>query len=293
MATARTALGATFLAILFFGVVYAAVSPALQPITFPQLRLPWLAGPKVLDKYSLIKGTNVSDATKRINLNVDVRMGGINLLFSDNPSLACDVAFERDTNTSELAANYAETDGGTALHVDLYGEIGGINLTLGNSYQYNGTFSLGIGVAMLELGQYTNVSKFSVYVKYIGGLNLRIDSQASFQQIDANVDIGGVQLIVDADSLKNSGIIKTNVNIGGFTMTAEANTSQVGVSLNATVDMGGVAVNHADFHGQVSTRSCSVKTSGFASAANKLDINATIGLGGVTLQQAWPFKLGL
>jgi hypothetical protein len=292
MTATTTALGAAFLAILFLGIVYAVVSPTLQPITFPQLKLPWLATSKVVDRYSLIKGTNVSTSVKQINLNVDVRTGAINLLFSNNSGLACDVTFERDTNTSALEADRAETDGSTILHVDLHGETGGINLTLGSGYQYNGTFSLGIGGAIMELGQYSNVTTFSVNIKYLGGLSLRINSQAYFQQIDADVGVGGVQLTIDADSLRNSGTISTNVNIGGFAMTTQVNTSQVGVSLNATTDIGGVSVNHADFQGQVSTRSCSVKTSGYTSAASKLDINATIGLGGVSLQQNWPFTLG-
>ncbi|HEY4674931.1 MAG TPA: hypothetical protein VIH48_02625 [Candidatus Bathyarchaeia archaeon] len=287
MTMARTAIGATFLAVLFFGVVYAVVSPVLQPITFPQFNLPWLTGTKVIDKYSLIKGANVSDVITRVNLNVYVKTGAINMLFTNTSNLACDIIFERSTNASELEANYTAT--GDALQVNLIGEAGGMNLTLGNSYQYNGTFTIGIGGAMVELGQYANVTTFTVNVKYAGGLALKIDNQASFQQIDTNVDIGGVQLTVDADSLKNSGIINANVNIGGFSMTADVNTSQIGVSLNATVDIGGIAVNHADFTGQVSTRSCSVKTVGYASAANKLDINATIGLGGAALQQMWPF----
>jgi hypothetical protein len=290
MTMARTAIGAAFLAILFFGVVYAVISPALQPIIFPQVNLPWITGPTTTDTYSLTKGANVSDTAKRINLNVNVKTGAINLLFTNTPNLACDVTFERNTNASELEANQTTTDTGTSLQVNLQGDIGGLNLTLGNSYQYNGTFTLGIGGATMELSQYANVSMFTVNVKYLGGIVLKIDDQASFQQIDTNIDIGGVQLTVDADNLNNSGTINTNVNIGGFSMTANVNTSQIGVSLNATVDMGGVAVNHADFTGQVSTRNCTVKTVGYASAQNKLDINATIGLGGAALQQMWPFS---
>jgi len=288
MITARTALGAVFIAILFIGAVYAVVSPVLQPISFPRFELPWFGveGEKVVDKYSLVKGTNVSDTVKFANLNVSAKFGEVNLRFSNNPDLACGITFERSVNASQLEAGYVESDGGQFLHIDVYGEVGGLNLTLGNSYQYNGTFGLRIGGIMMELGQYANISKFAIFIKYAGGLDLKIDSGASFEQIDLSVDIGGLQLTVDADSLKSDGVINAGVNIGGFSIGVDVNTSEVGVSFDATVDIGGLTVNHDEFEGQVSERSCSVKTVGYAGSAHKLDVKATMGLGGVTLQKS-------
>ena len=223
---------------------------------------------------------------KFVDLNVSMKFGGINMLFSNDPNLACGVSFERGVNASELEAKYRESDGGQVLQVDLYGESGGLNLTLGNSYQYSGTLGLRIGGVMMELGQYANVSRFAVFVKYVGGLDVKINSGASFEQIDLSVDIGGLQLTVDCDSLKSDGVINAGVTIGGFSMSVDVDTSGVGVSLGSTVDMGGLTVNHADFVGQVSERSCSVKTVGYASATHKLDVKATVGLGGVTLQKS-------
>ncbi len=288
MPTARTVLGGVFIAILFIGVVYAAVSPVLQPISFPRLEIPGLGieGEKVVDKYSLVKGTNVSGIVKFVDLNVSLKFGGINLLSSNNPDLACGISFERSVNASELEADYGESNGEQVLHVDVYGESGGLNLTLGNGYQYNGTFGLRIGGVMVELGQYANISKFAVFIKYIGGLNLKINSGASFEEIDLSVDIGGLQLTVDADSLKSNGVINAGVNIGGFSMSVDVNTNEVGVSLDATVDLGALTVNHADFKGQVSETSCSVKTINYATATHKLDVKATMGLGGLTLQKS-------
>jgi len=288
MPMARTILGGVFVAILFIGVVYAAVSPVLQPISFPRLEIPWLGaeGEKVVDRYGLAKETNVSDTVRIVNLNASIKFGGINLFFSNDSNLACGISFERGVNASELEAGYIEGDGGQVLRVDLYGESGGLNLTLGNSYQYNGTFGLRIGGVMMELGRYANISKFAVFIKYAGGLDLKINSGASFEQIDLSVDIGGVQLTVDADSLKSDGVINAGLNIGGFSMGVDVDTTEVGVSFDATVDMGALTVNHEDFEGQVSERSCSVKTVGHLSATHKLDVNATIGLGGVTLQKS-------
>lgn len=287
MAIARNIVGGAFVAILFIGVVYAAVSPVLQPIIFPGFEIPWLGaeGEKVVERYSLVKETNVSDTVKFVDLNVSVKFGGINLLFSNNPNLACGISFERSVNASELEIGYVESDGGQVLQVDLYGESGGLNLTLGNSYQYSGTFGLRIGGVMMELGQYANISKFAVFIKYVGGLNLKINSGASFEQVDLSVDIGGLQLTVDADSLKSDGVINAGVNIGGFSMGVDVDTSEVGVSMDATVDIGGLTVNHEDFEGQVSERSCSLKTVGYAGATHKLDVKVTVGLGGGTLQK--------
>lgn len=287
MAMARTVLGGVFIAILFIGFVYAVVSPVLQPISFPRLEIPGLGveGEKVVDRYSLVKGANVSDTVKFVDLNVSMKFGGINLVFSNDLNLACGVSFERGVNASKLEAGYDESDGGQVLQVDLYGESGGLNLTLGKSYQYNGTFGLRIGGATMELGQHANISKFAVLIN-IGGLTLKISSGASFEQIDLSVDVGGLMLTVDADSLKSAGVINADVNIGGFTMDVDVNTSAVGVSLDATVDIGGLTVNHEDFEGQVSERSCSVETEGYTHAVHKLDIKATIGIGGGTLQKS-------
>lgn len=292
MAMARTIFGGVFVVILFIGVVYAAVSPVLQPIIFPRFEIPGLGveGETVVDTYSLVKGTNVSDTVKFVNLNVSMKFGGINLLFSADPNLASGVSFERSVDASELEAGPpVESDGGQVLQVDLYGESGGLNVTLGNSYQYNGTFGLRIGGVVIELGRYANVSKFAVFIKYFGGLTLNINSGASFEQIDLSVDIGGLMLTVDADSLKSDGVINAGVNIGGFIMDVDVDTGEVGVSLDATVDIGGLTVNHEDFEGQVSERSCSVETEGYTGAVYKLDIKAAIGLGGGTLQKTLPY----
>ena len=294
MTMVRTILGGVFVAILFIGVVYAAVSPLLQPVSFPRLRIPWLPAEeeRVVDKYSLVKGVNVSHTAKIVNLSVGIKIGAINLLFSNDPNLACEISFERSVNASELEANHIESDERQVLHVNLYGELGGLNLMLGNSYNYNGTFDLRIGGATMELGQNANINKFAVLIKYIGGLNLKINTGASFEQNDLSVDIGGLQLAVDADSLKHSGTVNANVNIGAVSMIVAVDTGQVGVSLDATVDMGGLTVNHGDFEGRVSWTSCSVKTVEYSSATNKLDVKATIGLGWGTLQERLPFGFG-
>lgn len=288
MAMARTILGGVFVAILFVGVVYAVVSPMLQPVSFPRFEIPWLGveGERVIDRYSLVKETNVSDTVKFVDLNVTLNFGGINLLFSNDPDLACDVSFERSVDVSELETSYDELDGGQVLQVGAWGEAGRLNLTLGNGYLYNGTFALRIGGVMMTLGRHANVSRFVVSIKYFGGLFLEINDDASFEQIDLSVDIGGLQLVVDAESLKGSGAINVNVNVGGFSMSVDVNTSEIGVGLDAAVDVGGLTVNHEDFQGQLSQRMCSLKTVGYDGATNKLDVKATIGLGGGTLQKS-------
>ncbi len=59
--------------------------------------------------------------------------------------------------------------------------------------------------------------------------------------------------------------------------------AQVGVSFEAQVDMGGISINDSDFVGQVTSTSCSVKTSGYSAAPHALNVNAQVGLGGISL----------
>jgi hypothetical protein len=285
MAMARIILGEVFIAILAFAVVYAALSPTLQPTVFPQVQLPWFApeGNVMTERYSLVKGTNVSQSINFVNLDVAMKLGGVYIIFSDRPNVAFEAVFQHAPNTTELDASASE-DGGK-LQVNAYAETGGLNLTLGKDYQYNGSLNIRLGGLAMKLGQDANISKFAVQIRYLGGVWLTINNGASFEQLDLNIDLGGLQLNVDADDLGRSGVINTSMNIGGLSLGVNVDTGLIGVSLDATVDIGGVSVNHSDFTGSVSSTHCSVKTMGYGSAVNKLDIKAIVGLGGVTLQQ--------
>ena len=290
MSSARLALGAAFAAILFLGAVYAALSPILQPIQFPRIQMPlFTAGAgNVVDEFSLKRGTNVSGTVKYVVLNVTMKYGGVNILFSDTPNLACNVSFSRNSNNSELQTAYSESNSSTVLNVDLYGENGALNVTLGKGYQYSGVCGLKIGGVTMGLNENSNVSKFAVSIKYIGGLLLKVDSGASFERIDFDVNAGGLQLTVNATSLRRDGAVNANVEMGGVVMNANVDKAEVGVSLNSTVDVGGVYINNADFEGPNSA----AKTTGYASATSKLDVNVAVGLGGVLLQQNAMFNFG-
>jgi len=286
MTMARTILGEVFVAILAFAAIYAAVSPILQPITFPRIQIPWFTDQAnmVREQYSLVKDTNVSQNVNLVDLNITVKFGGVYIVFSDDAQIAFKAVFQHTRETAELDASRFED--GNKLQVNVQGETGSLNLTLGRNYQYNGSLSVRLGGLVMTLGQNANISKFAVQAKYFGGALLTIKSGASFEQIDMNIDVGGVQLNIDAQNVARNGIIKANVNIGGLSMGVQVDTAQIGVSLESTVDIGGNSVNHEGFIGSVSATHCSVKTLGYNSAANKIDVNANVGLGGVTLQQA-------
>lgn len=292
MNTTRTVLGVLFVSILLVGAVYAAVSPVLQPISLPKFQIPGLdlEGEKTVDSYSLVQGTNVSETVEYVHLNVTAIFGGINLVFSEDPNLTCSVNFERSINSSQLAAKSVQSSGGQILQVDLYAKSGGLNVTLGNHYQYNGTFDLRIGGVTMRLGPHSNISRFAVSIKYFGGLMLEITDGASFEEINLSVDIGGLQLDMNANSLHTNGRITADINIGGFTMAVGVNTEEVGVSLNATTDIGGLNINHEGFEGEIAKSTCSVRTTGYPSATHKLDVEFTVGLGGGTLQKSLPYE---
>lgn len=291
MATARTILGVLFVSILLIGAVYAAISPALQPLSVPKLQIPGLdvEGEKVVDRFVLMQGTNVSETVESIHLNVTLMFGGVNLVFSEDPNLACNVNFERNINSSRLKASTTQSNGGQTLRVDLYGKSGGLNITLGKNYQYNGTFGVKIGGVTMKLGSYSNITRFAVSIRYFGGLMLDIADDAAFQEIDLSVDVGGLQLNINADTLRNNGRINGDINIGGFTMAVGVDTEEVGVSLDATTDIGGLNINHKGFEGPTSQSSCSVKTPNYSQAAHKIDTEFTVGLGGGTLQKSLPY----
>jgi hypothetical protein len=291
MTAVRPIFGGIFLAILLVGATYAVVSPTLQPIRFPRLNLPWSGGKdNIVRFYSLVRDANVSAAVRFVILNVTMKFGGINVLFSDKPNIVCGVSLQRSVNASELQANYSTSNGGQTLDINLYAETGGLNLTLGKDYQYGGDFGLRIGSVVMDVGQYANISRMAFSIKYMGALVLDVGTGAAFDQLNANMNMGGMQLIVDAENLKKNGAINADVSIGGFAASIDVNTGNIGVSLNSTVDIGGLAVTHSDFHGSVSARDCSVKTTGYESAPKKVDIKVAVGLGGGTLQKPAVFQ---
>jgi hypothetical protein len=289
---ARATLGGIFVAILLVGIFYAALSPILQPIALPRIQMPWSAvGTGVIEQYSLVKGTNVSSAVRFVNLNATVKFGGILVLFSNDPNLVLKAVFEHGPSASELDANSAP-DGSDSLQANTYGATGSLNLTLGSSCQYGGSLNLRFGAVTMQLDQYSNIGKLAIKINYVGGVLLNVTSGASFEQLDLSMDVGGLQLNVNAENIERSGTITTNVNMGGVIVNAAVNTAHVGMSIEADVDTGGLTVDQTYFEGTVSNTHCSVKTHDYASANTKLDVRASIGAGGGIIQPSTSYVPG-
>ena len=283
MTIARTILGWIFIAIMVVGVIYAALSPALQPIVFPEVQIPGFnQGTGVSDYYSLIKNSNVSQNVNYVELNATVKFGAISVVFSDNSDVAVEAKFDRGENTSALATSQATEN--HVLRVNMYGEAGVLNLTLGRSLQYNGSLNLRIGGITTQLDQNANISKLQTQIEYIGGIVVDVHSGASFEQLNLAVDLGGIVLNIDADHITKNATINMNTNIGGASIGVNVNTAQIGASLEGTVDIGGITINNNQFTGTSSNTQCSLKTTNYQSADKKIDIKTKIGLGGITLQ---------
>ncbi|MDH7563471.1 MAG: hypothetical protein QHH24_01105 [Candidatus Bathyarchaeota archaeon] len=291
MTSARTILGWVFVAILLIGGVYAAVSPILQPIRFPKISLPWIIteADSIIDHYSLVREINSSSSIKHVTLNVSVMFGALNLLFLDSPSLVCEASFRRNISMSALNTSYTETSGEHAA-VRLHGKVGELNLTLGKNYQYDGVLDVRIGGMVVELGENSNISRLMLSIRYFGGLFMTVKNEASFEQIDMNLNIGGILLTVDAESLKKDGIINAGVNIGGYSMSVDVDTEKIGVRLNSTVDIGSLTIAHSSFTGSATKTQCYVETTDYTHATNHLNINAVVGLGGGTIQETQPYQ---
>ena len=286
---ARTVIGGVFVAILFLGLLYAAFAPLLQPIRLPRVQMPWFTGGTgIIEQYGLVKGTNVSDSVRFVDLNVTVKFGAMFVVFSNKPDLALQASFEHGANAPELETNYT-FDGNSSLQVSMHGESGSLNLTLGRGYRYDGELGLRFGAVFMELGQYSDVGKLAVEIRYAGGVSLNVTSGASFEQLDLSMDIGGLLMNINADNLGRNGAINTNITMGGVMTSVGIDTTQVGVSFEAEVDTGGLTVDQVYFEGPVSGTHCSVKTHGYASAARKLDVKANIGAGGGSIQQSMGF----
>jgi len=282
MTLARMVIGEIFIAILVIGILYAAVSPSLQPITFPKIQMPWFnQGNRVTDFYSLVKGTSVLQNISYVDLNVTVKFGAISLTFTNDPNLALDATFDHSENASQLETS--QTTNEQTLSANIYGETGLLNLTLGTGYQYNGSLNLRIGGVTMTVGQYSNISKLDVRVEYIGGIFLDIKDGASFEQFDLSLNLGGIQLNSDANHILEDATVNMNINIGSTALGLGINTDLIGASLEGNVDVGAITVNEK-FTGTTNTNHCSVKTPGYGHATKKIDINAQIGLGGLTLQ---------
>ncbi len=283
MIIARTVLGWSFIAIMVIGVIYAALSPTLQPIAFPEVQIPGFnQGTGVSDYYNLVKNTNVSQNVNYVELNATVKFGAISVVFSDNSDVAVEAKFDRGENTSALATS--QTTENQVLRVNMYGETGVLNVTLGKSLQYNGSLNLRIGGITAQLDQNANISKLEAQIEYIGGIIVDVHSGVSFEQLDLVVDLGGIVLNIDADHITKDAIINMNANIGGASIGVDVNTAQIGASLEGTVDIGGITINNNQFTGTSSNTQCSLKTTNYQSANKKIDINTKIGLGGITLQ---------
>jgi hypothetical protein len=282
---ARMVLGGIFIAILFIGVVYAAVSPILQPIVFPNVQLPWVSGGGgLIETYNMIKGSNVSDTVAFVMLNVTVKFGSVSMTFTNDPSIVMKAAFQHKVNTSGLDANAVAVDSESS-QINLFGDAGMLNLTLGSSCQYGGSADMRFGGAALDINQYGNLSQLDVNIKYAGGIVLNVTSGASFERLGLTVEIGGVVASIDTQDLGRSCRIETDITMGGVFLAVQVNTANVGASLEADVDTGSITVNHIDFQGQGSATHYSGRTTGYADATNKLDIQATMGAGGLTLQR--------
>ncbi len=283
MIIARTVLGWIFIAIMVVGVIYAALSPTLQPIVFPQVQIPGFnQGTGVSDYYNLIKNANVSQNVNYVELNATVKFGAISVVFSDNSDVAVEAKFDRGENTSALAAS--QTTENQVLRVNMYGEAGVLNLTLGKSLEYNGSLNLRIGGITTQLDQNANISKLEAQIEYIGGIVVDVHSGVSFEQLDLAVDLGGIVLNIDADHIAKDATINMNTNIGGASIGVNVNTAQIGAGLEGTVDIGGITINNNQFTGTSSNTQCSLKTTNYQSAHKKIDIKTKIGLGGITLQ---------
>ncbi|MBS7633385.1 hypothetical protein KEJ15_07215 [Candidatus Bathyarchaeota archaeon] len=119
---------------------------------------------------------------------------------------------------------------------------------------------------------------------------MTVKNEASFEQIEMNLNIGGVLLTIDAESLKKDSLINVGVNIGGYSMSANVDTKKVGVRLNSTVDIGSLTIAHNSFTGSATKTQCHVETTDYTNATSHLNVNAVVGLGGGTLQETQPYQ---
>lgn len=272
---ARPIIGWIVIAFLLIGVVYAIVSP-IAPIP----EIPEVERGRVVREYSL-DASQVS-GIEYVDLKLALKIGGIDVNFTDDGDLVYGLRFRQNEGAAEPIIEYVRSN--NRLLVSVTSEEGDLKASFGNRYLYNGTLKVGLGGINVVLSKNSNVESFDFDIMYAGGLSLEILGGASFDRLNFKATAGGLKLRIAAPSLRRAGSLSGRVELGGLMVEPVSVGSNIGVRIAALTDIGGVEVNPAGFELIKQTdEETEIRTSNYPTAETKLDIDFSVGLGGVLI----------
>ncbi len=215
-----------------------------------------------------------------VNFNFTSNAGGFGVSFQNKSDLIYDITFERDKNSKEPSITYNKK--GDVLNVNIVLDSGSANVILGNRCTYNGTFDTKAGGFSLMLANDSKVDVFNTTIKYAGGGMVNI-ADTSFNHLDMNVNTGGFMIQSDKLGIKKDGSISTGVEIGGVTVQLKP-VDKIGIKIKGTVDLGGIAIEPTGFEViKNNTTFLDAQTKNYNKKAVKLQIESTVGLGGINM----------
>lgn len=222
-----------------------------------------------------------------VNLNFTSNSGGYSVSFQNKSDSLYDITIHQDKNSTPASLTYNKV--GDVLYVNANMDSGSADVILGNRCTYNGTFDTKAGGISIIMANNSKVDTFSTNIKYVGGGMVLIGDTA-FNQINLNANMGGFLIRGERPNIRQNGAISTGVQLGGVTIQVLPD-DKTGLRINNLFDIGGVNFEPANFEIiNNTTNSMDIQTKGFDNKTIKLQINNTVGLGGVNINMMmfWP-----
>ena len=235
------------------------------------------------EKQTITNNYTLTDAqmagVNYVNFNFEGNATGVGVVFKNSSDTLYNITTKRDNNSKEPEVTY--TRQGDVLNVNMKLDSGSADVVLGNRCTYNGTLNSKVGGYSVILTNGSNVDNFNGTIKYIGGGMVYL-GDTSFNHMDMNVNTGGFMIQGVNPKIKTNGSIATNVQIGGVTINLKP--SNTGLKIMGMVDLGGNTFEPDAFDViQNSTNLLDMQTKGYNDQPVKLQINNTIGLGGLNV----------
>jgi hypothetical protein len=235
-------------------------------------------GQKITNNYTLtdaqLAGVNY------VNFNFNGNTTGVDVSFQNKSDSLYDITVERGNSSKEPVLTYNQQ--GDVLNVNMDLDSGSAKVVLGNRCTYNGTLESKLGGFSMILNNNSKVDTINSTIKYLGGGLLAL-GDTSFKNVNMNVNSGGFMIQSLKSGPKTNGTISTNVQMGGATLQLKDSES-LGFKIGGTVDFGGITFEPANFDViQNQTNLVELNTKGYQDKAVKININNTVGLGGLTI----------
>lgn len=259
--------------------------PSIQPIVKTFGKMGEISIEKVTHQYTLT--SEQISGIEYVNLNISVGTGGASLNFSSD-DIIYDVKFNVEENKEAPNVSYERDDNKLTLNVFL--EDGEFVVTLGTNYVYNGSLSIGAGGFRAVLSNESNIDNLSVKIRYAGGIMVKVLDGANFNDLDLEVNTGGIIFDAEVNSLERNSTVSLKNVVGGSIVNIKAG-GNVGNRIEGEIDIGSFNLDTAGYIVTEQTpKRFDMKTSNYDIALKKLDVDVHIGLGGGLVNQYMFFK---